>query len=244
MTVTLGTKVRFAATAGVLALGLGCATEQAPPKTSHETPIHGPPTGDLQSDVDPLPSDVAKHIDPTLQDEPYFKARAIYLHGLELFNHRKWAEASLEFDSALNAFPKYYRAWSKKGLCAYELQEFNVEKFCYQQCLRIQPDYAEALQNLGNAYLYDDEIEKAVPLYHQILEVDPKHPVALFNLGICYFELRDYPRSVDNLNRFLQAHPESQDRAKAERVLDRANLKWRELGSPALPPPNVGEKPR
>ncbi len=242
MTVTLGTKVRFAATAGVLALGLGCSTEPSKDNSPPGVPLVLIKPGDAKTEADPLPPQVPA---ATLENDPYYKARKIYLHGLDLLDLKKWSEASLEFDSALNTFPGYYRAWSKKGFCAYNLQQYNVEKFCYQQCLQIQEgqDYPEALLNLGNAYLYDDEIERAVPLYERLLEADPKHPVALFNLGICYFELRDYFKSIQYLSHFRDFHPEHQDHAKAERVLERAQVKWREVGSP-VSPPNLVDRPR
>jgi len=170
-----------------------------------------------------------------LEKDPKFQAQKIYLHGVELFNQGKWALADAEFDSALNVYPNYYRAWSKKGICAYELQQFKNEKLYYQRCLNLQPDYGEALFALGNAYLYDDELEKAVPLYKSLLESDRNHAGALLNLGICYFELAGsapssagyYQAAIEKLEHWIRVTPtESHD--KAQRVIERAKTKWRE----------------
>ena len=56
--------------------------------------------------------------------------------------------------------------WKKKEIASFEA------------ALEINPDYMNALVNLGATYYYSGEKKKAVPYFKHALEVYPKHPEA------------------------------------------------------------------
>ncbi len=56
--------------------------------------------------------------------------------------------------------------WKKKEIASFEA------------ALEINPDYMNALVNLGTTYYYSGEKKKAVPYFKHALEVYPEHPEA------------------------------------------------------------------
>ncbi len=52
----------------------------------------------------------------------------------------------------------------------------------YQQALRLQPDYADAHYNLGNALLQQGKQAEAIDHFRQTLHINPDHAPAQSNL--------------------------------------------------------------
>jgi len=58
----------------------------------------------------------------------------------------------------------------------------------YEKALEIQPDFPDALTNLGNTYYHKGEMEKAKACYQKSLSYEPNHVAANFNLGNMFEE--------------------------------------------------------
>lgn len=52
------------------------------------------------------------------------------------------------------------------------------------------PEYSDGYYLLGNAYYYDDQIDKAVSAYEKCLQMSPRFARARYNLGITYAVLK------------------------------------------------------
>jgi len=50
--------------------------------------------------------------------------------------------------------------------------------------LQINPNLVEALANLGNALVHQNQLEEAVTCYRRALQIDPRDAVIHFNLSI------------------------------------------------------------
>ena len=53
----------------------------------------------------------------------------------------------------------------------------------YQKALQINPDYAEAHNNLGNALLQKGRVDEAIAQYQKALQIKPDYAEAHDNLG-------------------------------------------------------------
>jgi len=205
---------------------MGCASSTPEPKTPLHTPHEQVQQAENTPTSEPTATDNAAMRSPQVFSETArYRAQQIYLKALDIFEQHEYDLAYLEFGRALDVYPAFYKAWFKKGLCAYYKQKYDLEIECYRRCLEIQPDYMEALNNLANAYLAQDLVEKAVPIYRKMLQIDPKHPVALYNLGICYSDIQDYHSAIEHLTRFVEAHPQDPSRTKADLLLKRVRQK-------------------
>ena len=56
----------------------------------------------------------------------------------------------------------------------------------YQKALEINPNYAEAHNNLGIAFLQKGQVDEAIDQYQKALEINPNYADAHNNLGIAF----------------------------------------------------------
>ena len=55
---------------------------------------------------------------------------------------------------------------------------------CFEKAIQINPAYAKAHCNLGNAFLLKDQIKDAIISYKEAIDIEPNFPQPYFNLGI------------------------------------------------------------
>ena len=58
----------------------------------------------------------------------------------------------------------------------------------FQKALEINPNYAEAHNNLGNALLQKGQVDEAMAQYQKALEINPNYAEAHNNLGDALFK--------------------------------------------------------
>ena len=78
----------------------------------------------------------------------------------------------------------------------------------YQQALALQPDFAQALHNLGNALASLDKHEEAVSILQKAIEVQPNFAEALTSLGISLYALKRHSEEVQCYERALVLKPD------------------------------------
>ncbi|HEY7728022.1 MAG TPA: tetratricopeptide repeat protein [Candidatus Eisenbacteria bacterium] len=74
---------------------------------------------------------------------------------------KKFGKARMHFGQATQLDPRYHQAWNMLGFCARQCGDLKLALEAYGKCLEIEPEYAEAHEYRGEAYLQAGEIEKA-----------------------------------------------------------------------------------
>jgi tetratricopeptide (TPR) repeat protein len=87
----------------------------------------------------------------------------------------------------LDAFENYVR-----GIVAITPQE-KVEKF--QQAIRLNPQYAKAILQLGQAYYSERQYDQAIATLEKMPQADPLSPQANFILGLAAYSRGNYGRA-------------------------------------------------
>ena len=77
----------------------------------------------------------------------------------------------------------------------------------YERALELKPNYAEAHNNLGNAFKKLREFEKAIPCFERSLELLPNDPEVLCNLGNAFFDMGELERAVIRYERAIKIQP-------------------------------------
>ena len=103
-----------------------------------------------------------------------------------------------------DADTRFSRAYElqKKGA----LQEAATE---YRALLKISPDNARALANLGVVLAQLGEYPEAIASYEKALRLEPQLKPILLNIGIAYFRSRNFFKAAESLEKYLQATPDS-----------------------------------
>ena len=124
--------------------------------------------------------------------------------GYMYFLLGNFAEAKVEFEKAIDLDPTYQQAVDnlratndflagKMKLKSYQLfqqaaKSDSLEEQIaeYQKALSTNNDYAEAHNNLGVAFYYQEEYDSTLFHLKKAIEIDPKYSEAMNNLGFVY----------------------------------------------------------
>jgi len=78
-----------------------------------------------------------------------------------------------------------------------------------EKSIQLNPLFAEAYFNLGNAYGKTGQVKQAMACLEKVIELDPLHARAYANLGLInHFVLNDFQRAVTYLEKAIQADPD------------------------------------
>ena len=67
----------------------------------------------------------------------------------------------------------------------------------YKQAIRIRPDYGDAYEGLGSAYLFLQRYEEAIGAYRSAIKNDPKNPLMRIGLGYVYLAIGDIEGALE-----------------------------------------------
>ncbi len=84
--------------------------------------------------------------------------------------------------------------WNKTGIAYHHLFAMDAAKMDYERALRLKPNYAEALNNLGAVFYAEKNYKKAEKLYHRSLKLMPHSATVYNNLGSAYFAQGKFKR--------------------------------------------------
>jgi len=101
----------------------------------------------------------------------------------------------------------------------------------YQQALKIAPKDVNASTDLGIAYYYMNDPDKALAQFDKSLAVDPAHAKTLLNVGIVRaFGRQDLKGAVEVWQKILVVAPTSEEARAARQALDGVRSAHPELG--------------
>jgi len=80
---------------------------------------------------------------------------------------------------------------NKAGIAYHQMLDLNNAKRWYQKAVKLNPRYAEAINNLGTVYYAQKSYRRAIDQYKKALRVNESASV-LSNLGTAYFARKQY----------------------------------------------------
>ena len=116
---------------------------------------------------------------------------------------------------------------------------FDAERFqeaadWYQQALKINPKDVNASTDLGIAYYYMNQPDRALAQFDHSLSVDPNHAKTLLNVGIVRaFGKQDLDGATQAWEKVLKVAPDSEEARAAKQALDGVRTGHQSLGAPS-----------
>ncbi len=83
----------------------------------------------------------------------------------------------------------------------------TAEKY-YKRSIRLNPNYAEAVNNLGTTYYARKSYRRAVSQYKKALRLTPQSASIWSNLGTGYFARKNYKDAAESWEHALKLDPE------------------------------------
>jgi tetratricopeptide (TPR) repeat protein len=150
----------------------------------------------IQSNLGQVPAKAPTSDAPTLSAEQrgdILMARKMYREAVDVYREGP-------ADSAL--------LHNKTGIAFHQLLQFNLAKKEYEQSIKLNPQYAEAINNLGAIYYAQKNYRRAVRQYTKALAITPEAASIYSNLGSAYFARKDYPKAAECYQKALAIDPE------------------------------------
>lgn len=128
------------------------------------------------------------------------------LGALTWSQSRQYTDATTLYRATLSRNPTCWMAYNNLGIL--ELGGRPDEAMAhFREALRLKPDYAEALNNMGQALETQGHIEEAIAHYQDALRVDPDYFDAQYNLGRLLQKL-GRPEALETLTVAVRLRPD------------------------------------
>ena len=97
---------------------------------------------------------------------------------------------------------------NKIGIAFHQLMQLDLAKKNYEQAIKLDPKYPEAINNLGTIYYTQNKYRRAIGCYKRALKHSGPSASIDANLGAAYFSKKDYKRATEWYDRALQLDPD------------------------------------
>ena len=119
----------------------------------------------------------------------------------------------------------------------FDAQKFDDAIRWYEAALKLNPNDVNVSTDLGVAYYYTNNPEKALEQLDRSLKIDPKHPKTLLNIGIVKaFGKQDLDGASKAWQKVIELEPDSPEGQAAKRALDTFKSSHPAIGGTAEKP--------
>lgn len=133
------------------------------------------------------------------------------------------AQTAAPFLEAVNKNPNDYDSLVKLGDVFYDGQQYQSAIQYYERALAIHPDNPDVRTDMGTAYWYTGNADKAVAAMETSLKFRPGHPQTLFNLGWVRWQGKADPKgAVAAWEQLLKTNPDYPQRQQVEQYIAKA----------------------
>jgi tetratricopeptide (TPR) repeat protein len=98
--------------------------------------------------------------------------------------------------------------WNKVGIAYHQMLETNEARKYYEKAIKLNPKYAEAINNLGTIYYAKKSYRRAIGQYRKALKIAPNAASVYSNLGTAQFARRKYQEASESYQKALSLDPE------------------------------------
>ena len=131
--------------------------------------------------------------------------------GNRLFDEGKYEEAAQVFADLVAADENAYALNKNIGNCWFALQKYELAEMHYLKVLEKEPENAEIMMLIGNAYSNRGDQAAAQGWYGKIDIGKITDATALFNIANSHFSRSDFEEALKYCRRALEIQPDSTD---------------------------------
>lgn len=150
------------------------------------------------------------------------------------YNQSNLDSAGYFYDKALEADPQHQYALYSKGLVLYGKKDYRSSITYVNRCLRLYPDYKQALWLLADDYYEVSNYDSALICAESAYDGDFKDPGFLFLLGDLYLKVGNRGRATEVFKELLGTDSTSAEVYEQLAELDPENATWYRSRAAAL----------
>jgi len=129
------------------------------------------------------------------------------VEGDTFYYSKKFKEALVCFEKALEIEPKNALCWKDKALTLSHLDKVNDAEICFEKALEIEPKNVEIWQQKANFFLGLNDFLSTIDCLNRLLEVDPTYVNAWCTKGIVFLSSKKYKDALNCLDEALKIEP-------------------------------------
>lgn len=134
----------------------------------------------------------------------------ILLFGMISYERSQvWQNDETLWTDIITSNPDHKLAWCKRA--RYLNAEGRLEEALFDQneCLRLNPNMSDGLNNRGNIYLGLGNVDAALKDYTSAIKAAPKHSLPYSSRGVLLMQLGDNQNGMSDLKKAVELSPES-----------------------------------
>lgn len=140
----------------------------------------------------PVPTNPARTLSPETRGD-IFMARKMYREAIETYREGPNNSAVLA---------------NKIGIAYHQLLDLDSAKRQYERAVKLDPKYAEAINNLGAIYYGRKSYRRAIGEYKKALRIMPNTASFMSNLGTAYYARKNYKEAALLYQEALKLDPD------------------------------------
>ncbi|MGA8614076.1 MAG: tetratricopeptide repeat protein [Xanthobacteraceae bacterium] len=116
--------------------------------------------------------------------------------AIVLSRQRRYEEALLHCNAALDIAPNFAEAWNRRANVLLDTKRPAEALESYDRALRLEPNLAEAHLGRGNVFRQLERYDEALAPYQKALAIKPDLSAAWYGCGRIFFELKRYQEAI------------------------------------------------
>ena len=132
-------------------------------------------------------------------------------HLVKLCNEKSFDKALIEFKSLITENDKDPIIYNLGGVINVSLRNFENAIDCFSKSLRINPNYAEANNNMGALLKTIGRTKESVAYFEKAINIKPDFSNAYNNLGASYNVMGKWDLALENYHKCLKINPNEKD---------------------------------
>lgn len=97
---------------------------------------------------------------------------------------------------------------NKIGIAYHQMLQPELARRYYEQAIKLDPTYPEAINNLGTIYYSRKSYRRAIKLYRRALKLAPESASIYSNLGTAFFARKKYKQAAETYQKALALDPD------------------------------------
>ena len=164
----------------ILVTALGMQNPQQPSNAFRPSPAPDTPRVDAPTITPEMRGDI-------------FMARKMYREAIEVYKSGAGTSPVLA---------------NKTGIAYHQMVELDSAKKYYERAIKLNPQYAEAINNVGTVYYAQKSYRRAIAQYKRALRITPDSASILSNLGTAYFARKNYDLALESYQQAIALDPD------------------------------------
>lgn len=111
------------------------------------------------------------------------------------------------------------RALSGLGELALKEGDFEKATGHFARALQISPEDEAAAYNVGEIFFSNQKNDEAVQYFELAIKIKNTWPKPYYRVGLVYLNKGDYPKALENLNKFLELDPQSPEAPSVRNIV-------------------------